>query len=531
MRLRVTAAVALALAFAGCALALDNGLALTPQMGWNSWNHFGCSINEQLIHDTADTMAALNLPAFGYKYLNLDDCWAGSRDANGKVQPDPAAFPSGMKALGDYIHSKGLLYGVYSDCGDVTCQGRPGSYGYNTQDAQSYASWTVDYLKFDNCNDTSEPTLLYPIMRDALNATGRSILFSMCEWGVQDPATWAPVVGNSWRTTGDIRDGWDSVLSNLDQNNRWADFAAPGGWNDPDMLEIGNGGLSQDEEVAHFSLWCLVKSPLLIGCDLTHISPASLATLTNTEAIAVSQDALGVQGKRVASTWNIVNSTAVFDFPGTYAAVAPCDQSRSDQKWWLHSASGVISSFGGQCLQLSGCTDNSGDNIVSVGACDATCGSGSSALQWKLTAAVDGLSFIQNQNNGQCLNAWQNNNPEVGTYPCDSAQLWQFNATDDTLRSLSFKAEGQCLSTTTVVPAGAAEVWAGPLANGDVAVVLFNRASSAVTMTADFERVGIFSPSASARDINAHTNLGTFTGAYTATVQPHAVQFVRFTPK
>ncbi len=177
-------AVALISASINGVVGLDNGLALTPQMGFNTWNHFACNINELLIRDTADAMVSLGLPAYGYNFLNLDDCWAGSRDANGNIQPDPKAFPSGMKPLGDYIHSKGLKYGVYSDCGTQTCAGRPGSEGYETNDANSYASFGVDYLKYDNCNEKPGPEHLYPIMRNALNATGRSILFSMCEWGV-----------------------------------------------------------------------------------------------------------------------------------------------------------------------------------------------------------------------------------------------------------------------------------------------------------------------------------------------------------
>jgi alpha-galactosidase len=284
-------------------LALDNGLGRTPQMGWNSWNHFACGINEQLIKDTAHTIATGPLKEAGYEYVNLDDCWQKTRDSAGNVHEDPAAFPSGIKALADYVHSLGLKFGLYSDAGNKTCQGRPGSLGYETNDAKSYASWGVDYLKYDNCNSGPQtPMVRYPPMRDALNRTGRPIFFSMCEWGVDNPATWASSVGNSWRTTNDISDSWTSMLNIIDANDQWAKYAGPGGWNDPDMLEVGNGRMTTTEYQSHFSLWCLVKSPLLIGCDVTKMSADTQNILTNKEVIAVNQDKLGVQGKKVAST-------------------------------------------------------------------------------------------------------------------------------------------------------------------------------------------------------------------------------------
>jgi len=293
--------------------ALDNGLGWTPQMGWNSWNHYGCGVNEQVIRQTADAFISTGLAAVGYKYVNVDDCWAYSRNSSNVIQADPTTFPSGMAALASYVHSKGLLFGLYSDAGTKTCAGRPGSLGYETTDADTYAIWQVDYLKYDNCNANTSPEVRYPVMRDALNATNRRIFYSMCEWGVDNPATWAPKVGNSWRTTGDISDNWNSMLSNLDSNNQWASYAAPEGWNDPDMLEVGNGGMSTTEYQSHFALWCLVKSPLLIGCDLTDVNAADLAILNNTELIAINQDKLGVQGSKLVSS----NSLEVWGGPLT----------------------------------------------------------------------------------------------------------------------------------------------------------------------------------------------------------------------
>ena len=277
-------------------------MGLKPQMGFNTWNRFHCDINEQLARDTADAIVDKGLDKLGYVYLNLDDCWQVSRDNNSVIVADPKTFPSGMKALADYVHEKGLLFGLYSDAGYYTCAGRPGSLGYEEIDAKTYAEWGVDYLKYDNCNtDGTTPEHRYPVMTKALLNCGRDIFFSMCEWGVDNPADWARAVGNSWRTTGDISDSWDSMLTLANINEKLWRRAGPGGWNDPDMLEIGNGGMTYEEYKTHMSLWCLMKSPLLIGCDLTQASEETLEILGNTEAIAVNQDELGVQGHRVWS--------------------------------------------------------------------------------------------------------------------------------------------------------------------------------------------------------------------------------------
>lgn len=231
--------------------------------------------------------------------MNVDDCWAKSRDNQNIIQPDKSAFPD-FKAMIDYVHSKGLRFGLYSDAGTKTCAGRPGSLGYESEDANMYAKWSVDYLKYDNCHSgLYPPQLRYPVMRDALNATGRPIFFSMCEWGEFDPAVWAENVGNSWRTTGDISDSWSSMIGKADANAKLAKYASPGGWNDPDMLEVGNGGMSSTEYETHFSLWCLMKSPLLIGCDVRNMSKDTLRILTNHEIISINQDQLGVQGQKV----------------------------------------------------------------------------------------------------------------------------------------------------------------------------------------------------------------------------------------
>jgi alpha-galactosidase len=287
-----------------------NGLALTPPMGWNSWNHFQCNINEKVIRDTADAMVASGMRDAGYQYVVIDDCWHGARDADGFITADPQRFPSGIKALADYVHSKGLKFGIYSDAGRLTCGGRPGSEGHEYQDALTYARWGVDYLKYDWCNTGDRNAQeAYATMADALRQSGRPIVFSMCEWGTAKPWLWAQNTGNLWRTTGDISDDfavkkkghdWEHpVTMILDLNEPLWPFAGPGHWNDPDMLEVGNGGMTPDEYRSHFSLWAMMAAPLIAGNDIAHMDDTTKSILENKEVIAVDQDPLGIQGHRV----------------------------------------------------------------------------------------------------------------------------------------------------------------------------------------------------------------------------------------
>ncbi len=285
-----------------------NGLAQTPQMGWNSWNRFACNVSEKLIRDTADALVASGMRDAGYTYVVIDDCWQGARDADGVIQPDATRFPSGIKALADYVHAKGLKFGIYSDAGTKTCGGRPGSQGHEYQDALQYARWGVDYLKYDWCSTgTRNAEEAYATMADALKASGRAILFSMCEWGNNQPWLWAQKIGNSWRTTGDITDKWSGKhgyswgLTNIvDMNAPLWPHAGPGHWNDPDMLEVGNGAMTDVEYRSHFSLWAIMAAPLIAGNDVANMTPATREILTNREVIAVDQDTLGVQGRRVS---------------------------------------------------------------------------------------------------------------------------------------------------------------------------------------------------------------------------------------
>jgi len=282
------------------AAALPDGLAMTPPMGFNNWNATGCAIDETLVRATADFFVSSGLRGAGYQYVNIDDCWAEKdRDpATGRYVANHARFPSGIKALADYVHTRGLKLGIYTSAGTMTCaKTMPGSLDHEEVDAQTFADWGVDYLKYDNCNNDNRPALeRYTKMRDALKKTGRPIVYSICEWGQNRPWEWGADVGHLWRTTGDISDSFTSMVTLLEQNAPLAPAAGPGHWNDPDMLEVGNGGMTNREYRSHFSLWAAMAAPLLIGTDLRKATPETLEILENREVIAVDQDPLGVQG-------------------------------------------------------------------------------------------------------------------------------------------------------------------------------------------------------------------------------------------
>lgn len=312
--------------------AWDNGLAKTPPMGWSSWNIFHGEIDETKIKQIADAMVSSGMKDAGYVYLNLDDNWMANpaRDANGNLRGDPNRFPSGIKALADYVHDKGLKLGIYGDRGTMTCMGIPqsGSHGYEDRDAKTFASWGIDYLKYDNCNipNGSDMQTDYKKMQTALANCGRPIVFSICAWGYQG---WMPATGNLWRTTGDIVDKWDNgnewmkgIINAIDGNAQYAKSAAPGAWNDPDMLEIGNGRCTADEYRTQLSMWSMMASPLIAGNDIRTMSQTTKDILLNKEIIAVDQDKAGVQGSRVKSSNGLEIWVKPLGTDGTTKAVA-----------------------------------------------------------------------------------------------------------------------------------------------------------------------------------------------------------------
>lgn len=294
-----------------------DGLAPTPPMGWNSWNTFGTEINEKLVKETADLFISLGLKDAGYNYIVLDDGWlAMERDKNGNLLAHPDKFPSGMKALGDYIHAKGLKFGIYNCAGNKTCAGYPGTRGHEYQDARTYASWGVDFLKYDWCNTQNlNAQGAYTTMRDALYKAGRPMIFSICEWGENDPWKWGKEIGHMWRASGDITNCWDCEIGhgswtslgvwkiiNLRKGIR--QYAGPDHWNDFDMMEVGNG-MTDAEDRSHFAMWSILTSPLILGNDIRTMRKETLKTLTNKEVIAINQDKLGIQGFRFSNENNL----------------------------------------------------------------------------------------------------------------------------------------------------------------------------------------------------------------------------------
>ena len=463
--------------------ALQNGLALTPPLGWSSWNAFGCGIDEAVIQGTADAMRDRGLLAAGYTYLNVDDCWAAvDRDTQGRLQANATSFPSGMSALGSYLHVRGLRFGIYSSAGTRTCAGRAASLGYEAADALTWASWGVDLLKYDNCESTGlPPQQRYPVMRDALAACGRPIVYALCEWGVDNPATWAGAVGNTWRTSTDIWDAWVSVLLNLEVTEpHWA-AAGPGGWNDPDSLEVGIGGLTAAEERTHFSLWALIKAPLLLGFDVRSASEATIELVTNSEVIAINQDALGVAGRRVWSSlgpWAAAGPFArLFNYVGGV-------WSGRDALYFgqlpLRAAAALCEAYGAECAGFA--FEGRGNRTVNA------------SMPVRLFRRIERASNAS------------------GSQPLINGVFLRAAQSADT-------------------PAGALEVWAAPLSGGDVAVVLFNRRLLPARIVARWDDVGLrASASARVRDVWMRADRGDFEGSFGCDVPGHGVVMLRLSP-
>ncbi|WP_434449971.1 glycoside hydrolase family 27 protein [Lentzea sp. E54] len=278
-------------------------LAPTPPMGWNSWNRFGCDVGDEMVRETADVMVESGMLAAGYVYLNIDDCWmASERGPDGRLVPDPKKFPDGLKPVVDYVHARGLKFGIYATAGTKTCAGYPGSLGHEQTDARSFAEWGVDYLKYDNCNNDDRPAAeRYARMGRALRESGRPIVYSICEWGHERAwEGWGRRVGGHlWRTTRDIRATWESWTSLVDLQVGLEAYSGPNAWNDPDMLEVGNGTMAEHEHRAHFTLWALLNAPLIAGNDLRVMPQSVKDILLNKDLIAVNQDWGGKQGHKV----------------------------------------------------------------------------------------------------------------------------------------------------------------------------------------------------------------------------------------
>ena len=610
-----TAALFLALPLAS---GLDNGLGIKPQLGFNSWNAWGgCGVNETLMRQTIDAFVSLGLKDVGFEYVSMDDCWQSGcaigkmchdpasggvkpcdergignctaakqlgRHPNGTVIPNPVKFSRGVKALADHAHQQGLKFGLYSSNSPKTCGGHAGSQGYEEIDARTYAGWGVDLLKYDNCANEAvngPPERGYAIMRDALNATGRPILFSACEWAVDFPGTWMGAVANSWRSTFDIENDWECVVSHVDWTNVYADYAKPGAFNDMDILEVGNAGMpwapgtamTMEEWRAHYSLWIVMKAPIMIGCDLsTPLCKSALPLFLNKEMLKINQDDLGVQAKRVRSTERLTISKSgkcrSEELPQN-TVIAPCDANDALQRWSLHPNGTISMVSTGECLQLdsgqggdcsgAACNPHAASfriwaNNAASAMCDdpASC-CGAREQLWTLTAN----HTVVNNVSGQCLTVHAEGMHNVGVDPCSSElagfQVWDFQEGDRAggvreeaaAASAAAPVAGRFVSSSVALPSGAksclartddvapgrTEVFAGPLAGGDRVVLLFNRnRTAAADIGVSWRELGLAAGAKmKARDLWRGTDVpGTFSGSFEAAGVPvHGVKVFR----
>ena len=503
---------------------LNNGLGLTPQMGWNSWNKFACRITEKIIINTIDALVSKGFVKAGYNYINLDDCWQKSRYKNGTIIPDYAAFPKGIKYLSDYAHSKGLKFGLYSDAGFKTCERRPGSLGYEEIDADTYAKWGVDYLKYDNCyNNGTKSLIRYERMRDALNKTGRQIFFSICSWGREKVSTWGKDYGNSWRTTRDIKDNWKSMIRIIDLNNKWYKFAGPGGWNDPDMLEVGNGGMTIDEYKVHFGLWAISKAPLLIGCDVTRITQDIVDILTNPEVISINQDILGEQGRKIKYTQVSLPDDYQYNLTPHEIEVAPCN-GRKEQKWYINKDGSIKNNNEDLCMEIPSCSKRRIQLRTNKCHLNNTNKCGKSDNQkWiynKKTKTITSKLFTK-----KCLTLQKDDYDYAVVTTCKNSinQIWNYDRNKHTLSSM-----GKCLSI--YMNEEATEVWAGNLSDGSYGVLLLNKARIAQRIGISWKEIGFNDVKAEVRDLWERRSLGYFENGYEVSLKSHSSQFLKINP-
>ena len=493
---------------------LDNGLGLTPQMGWNTWNKFACKIEEKLIRDSIDALVNTGLKDLGYNYMNLDDCWQIKRDENKTIVPDVDKFPNGIKPLADYAHSKGLKFGLYSDGGNLTCQMRPGGYGYEEIDAKTYAEWGVDYLKYDNCwNMGISSKIRYPRMTEALRKQNRSIFYSICQWGEEEIPTWGKEFGNSWRTTLDISDSWISMINIIDQNDKWFQYAGPGGWNDPDMLEVGNGGMSDVEYRTHFSLWAISKAPLIIGCDLTKMSNETFNILSNKEVIAINQDKLGVQGHKIKIT-NLTKNNSDEKIMESFLSLTECND-KIQQKWYINDDGSISNNNEDFCIEVKTGLKQ-GDQIFSL-----KC-KNKDEQKWSYSKED---KTIKSKIGNKCLNLYEKYNiynPILGMSGCDENDVLKFEYDEN---KKTFESNGKCLSSNALPEQ--TEVWAGRLSDGNWAVLLLNRASFEAEVEIKWNELFLSVNRAYVRDLWEHKDLGGFNNSYKVNLSSHESQFLK----
>ncbi|XP_065825986.1 probable alpha-galactosidase [Oscarella lobularis] len=489
-------------------------IAQTPPMGWSSWNHFTCAgINETVVKGVADAMVSSGLKDFGYIYVNLDDCWQINRTADGVIVPDPTKFPNGIPSLVNYVKAKGLKFGLYTSRGVMTCQRRPGSYGYEEIDAKTYASWGVEFLKNDNCYPAphSDPNTDYGKMSLYLNATGKQFVHSV---QTPEPIEIAYNVSNMRRVGHDIQDHYDSMLSLVQEARQQglAKYAHPGFWNDLDMMEIGNGHMTTIEYITHMSLWCLLKAPLIMGNDVRNIDKETLTILTNKEVLAVNQDALGVQGTLRANRSVVISTNAL-------VAAQSCVSGSQYQTWKFNVSSGAILN-----VETGACLSAPTSNLVQVSV--QPCDSGNPAQKW---AFGDHNKIHPAQDKLRCLDVYMYSGPPIQLANCKNTSFQN--------QQFAFESDGTFRPNVSKLcvglqPVAQAEVWGGPLSDNAFAAVLLNKDAKPRNITVQWSDLN-FSSSASysVRDLWQRKDMGTFTQNYTALDVPvHGVAMIKLTP-
>ncbi|WBC07783.1 ricin-type beta-trefoil lectin domain protein [Micromonospora sp. WMMA1947] len=462
------------------ARALDNGVARTPPMGWNTWNTFGCNINETLIRQTADAIVANGLRDLGYKYVVVDDCWFNpNRDAQGNLQAHPQRFPSGMKALGDYLHARGLLFGIYQVPLDKTCAqvggtfpGATGSLNHEYQDARQFAAWGVDYLKYDWCSGTgtiNDQVARFGIMRDALASTGRPIVYSINPNSYHAKTgplrNWSDVA-NLWRTTEDITNAWNTGQTNgypmgiqniVDVTVPLAGYAAPGGFNDPDMLEVGNGGMNDTEMRSHFALWSMLAAPLMMGNDVRSASAATLAILRNANLVAINQDTLGRQAVQVSFD----GTRRVLAKPLANGDVAVALFNQGGSTTTVSTTAAAIGKSGSSFTLRDAWTDATSTSTGTISASVPAHGTVVYRVSGGGTTTpppVPTTFRLRSESSGRCLdvdNAGTANGTGTLIWDCHGNANQQFTANGQALQVL-----GKCLDVSTSATAGTrVQIW------------------------------------------------------------------------
>ena len=503
---------------------LDNGLGLTPQMGWNPWNKFGCEINESIVEETINKMVENGLKDAGYKYINLDDCWQNyTRNENGEIQIDEVKFFHRISPRVQQAHEKGLLFGLYSSAGNLTCQNRAGSLGYEDKDATTYKNWGVDYLKYVNCyNQNISSREGYLKMRSALGGKGRPIFYSICQGGEEKVATWAKDVGNSWRTTGDISDSWGSMISIIDENDQWYEYAGPGGWNDPDMLEVGNGGMTLAEYKTHFGLWAISKAPLIIGCDIRSMADEIKNILTNPEVIAINQDKLGQQGHKIKRTPIKLPDNYQPPLSSSELELIDCN-GKDNQKWFIKTDGSIRNNDQDLCIEIPNCSKD--DKKVITTGChigDTEKCQNSKNQEWEYTSEKMIQSRMEINGIKKCLRVDDNKLiKKVETHFCNESHKWDYDETAHTI-----KYGDKCLASMDE----GTEVWAGNLSDGKYAVLLLNRATISNKVEISWKEIGISEKEVKLRDLWERKDLGTFNNKYVVYLASHDSQFLTVEP-